>query len=165
MSDRGDDLAWGTGQRARCACRRCCSEPPKIDRGAADHGAGRAQAQIELGIEIDVILGGGADALALFTRLEAKLEEFNDNLTRIQASLKGFGQGIANEALPWLNKMVEHGLTKTVRNTELNAGGTGTPVPTNNTIGVGVARDRGGDGSGRRRDRRSGAASGAPPGR
>jgi ATP-dependent HslUV protease, peptidase subunit HslV len=31
--------------------------------------------------------GGGADALALFTRLEAKLEEFNDNLERAVVEL------------------------------------------------------------------------------
>jgi hypothetical protein len=45
--------------------------------------------------------------IVISTEAAKKAEEFNDNLTRIQASLKGFGQGIANEALPWLNKMVE----------------------------------------------------------
>lgn len=34
-------------------------------------------------------------------------EQFNDNMTRLQESSRGFGIAIANDTLPWLNKMVE----------------------------------------------------------
>jgi hypothetical protein len=45
--------------------------------------------------------------IVLSTQLAKQAEEFNDNLTRIQQSLKGFGYSIAQDALPWLNRMVE----------------------------------------------------------
>lgn len=34
-------------------------------------------------------------------------EKFNDNMTRVSESLKGFGYAIANEMLPWLGQLAE----------------------------------------------------------
>jgi alkanesulfonate monooxygenase SsuD/methylene tetrahydromethanopterin reductase-like flavin-dependent oxidoreductase (luciferase family) len=90
---------------------------------AMEDGAGKTALAVKLfgraGADLIPLLNQGADGLkrnadeakrfgiVISTEAAKRAEEFNDNLTRIAQQSKGAGIAIANELLPWLNRMVE----------------------------------------------------------
>jgi hypothetical protein len=88
-----------------------------------EDGAGKTALAVKLfgraGADLIPLLNQGADGLKrnadeakrfgliISTDASKRAEEFNDNLTRLTASSKGFAMSVANDVLPWLNKMVE----------------------------------------------------------
>jgi DNA-binding Xre family transcriptional regulator len=90
---------------------------------AMEDGAGKTALAVKLfgksGNEIIPLLNEGSAGLASMRKEAEALglvlskdmaeaaERFNDNLTRVSASLRGIGMAIANEALPTLNGLLE----------------------------------------------------------
>jgi hypothetical protein len=88
-----------------------------------EDGAGKTALAVKLfgraGADLIPLLNQGAEGLKknadeakrfgliISTDASKRAEEFNDNLTRLMESSKGFARSVANDVLPWLNKMVE----------------------------------------------------------